>query len=161
MRVGSFDDLVGAGEQGRRDFQSERFGNLEVDQELELCCLVDRQVGCVFALEDSGGVKSGAAIGVCNVVAITHQSTLRDPFAAEANVRDRFVRHQGDDLLTTNRKEWIGSDNKRVDAMLPERGESDVDLVGGTGIENKQLPAEVTRRLLGVRQRCSDSPSTR
>jgi hypothetical protein len=47
-----FDDLIGAAGQGQRDGDAQRLGGLEVDEELDLGCLLDRQVRGLFALED-------------------------------------------------------------------------------------------------------------
>jgi hypothetical protein len=41
----SFDDLIGAGEKQGRDRQTERFRGLEIDDQLQIRWLLDRQVG--------------------------------------------------------------------------------------------------------------------
>jgi hypothetical protein len=48
-----FDHLVGGGEQHRRDFKSQRFGDLVVDDELVFGRRLHRQLGRLFALEDA------------------------------------------------------------------------------------------------------------
>jgi PAS domain-containing protein len=42
---GSFDDLVGLGEEQRRHGEAERFGRLKIDHQLECRRLLDRQIG--------------------------------------------------------------------------------------------------------------------
>jgi hypothetical protein len=53
----SFDHLVGAARQRQRDRNAERLGGLEVDEELDLGCLLDRQVGWFFALKNAAGIS--------------------------------------------------------------------------------------------------------
>ncbi len=51
------DHLVGAGEQRRRQFEAERPGSRDVDDEIELGGLHHRKIGRFGALENAGGIE--------------------------------------------------------------------------------------------------------
>jgi hypothetical protein len=48
-----FDDLVGAGEQCRRNLDTDRFRGFQIDDQLELGRHLDRKVGWIGTLEDT------------------------------------------------------------------------------------------------------------
>src|SRR5262245_20113119 len=52
----SLEDLVRTGQQRRRDRQAERLGGLQVDHQLELCRLLDGEIGGPRAFQDLGDV---------------------------------------------------------------------------------------------------------
>ena len=56
------DDLVGAQEEGFRDFQPDCLGGCEIDDQLELGRLQDRQVSRFFALKDAAYVEADLPI---------------------------------------------------------------------------------------------------
>src|SRR5215475_12825839 len=72
-RAASFDDLVGAGEQRRRDFEAERPGRREIDDKLEPGRLRDWQVYGLGTLENASGIDAGLAMRIRQAGAIAHQ----------------------------------------------------------------------------------------
>jgi hypothetical protein len=62
VRRASFDHLVGAREQSRRNFEAERFSGLRVDHEFDLDRLHHWQVGRARTFEDASGIASGLVI---------------------------------------------------------------------------------------------------
>ena len=127
-------------------------GGFEIDEQLELGRLVDRQVARVVALQNASDVDAVATIRIRQVVAVAHQAARRDVLAARIDRRDCVARREGDDLIAPVEVERIGRDDERRGPLLHEGGEGRVDFVRRSGIDNDDPPAEHARRFLHVRQ---------
>src|SRR5262245_65386692 len=74
-----FDHLVRAIKHGERDLQAERFGCLHIDHELEFGGLFHRQVGRLYAFENSIDVGSGPTKQIISVRAVGHERACFGP----------------------------------------------------------------------------------
>src|SRR5262245_45532164 len=64
------DHLLGEDEQTRWHGEAERFGRLEVDEQLDFRGLLDRQVGRLLPLENPAGVDASQTVRVCQTAAV-------------------------------------------------------------------------------------------
>jgi hypothetical protein len=76
-----FDHLVGAREQRGRNFDADRLGGLEVDEQLDFCDLLHRQGGWPLALEKAIDIGGRTPDNIGGVGSIGHQ---REPPAMAA-----------------------------------------------------------------------------
>src|SRR5712691_1538885 len=68
----SLDDLVGAGEDRLWHGEAERFGSIEIDDQLEFDGLLDRQIARISASEDFVDISCGATKQIGAVGPIDH-----------------------------------------------------------------------------------------
>ena len=64
MSAVSLNHLISGGQQRFRDGEAEGFGGLEVDDELELGRLHDRQVGRLGAVEDFASIDANLTVAL-------------------------------------------------------------------------------------------------
>src|SRR5215831_73813 len=76
-----FDHLVGAAEQAQRERNTQRLRSLEIDDQLDFCDLLHRQVGRPFALENPAGIDTGLPPSIKIVRSVAHKPASRDVFA--------------------------------------------------------------------------------
>src|SRR5262245_12791660 len=70
---GLLDDLIRPRQERRRDRQTERFGGLQIDQQVELGGLLDGQVAGLGAFEGAVHIAGGAPAGLWKVWTVLHE----------------------------------------------------------------------------------------
>src|SRR5215831_10648359 len=110
--------------------------------------MLDRQIGGLFALEDSAGVSADQAKGSCEARPIADQAAGTGELAPRIYRWNCMARCQRHELLTPAREERIGTDDERTGLLLNEGRESGVDLAGAAGLEDSEPHPLGARRLL-------------
>src|SRR6266849_9947573 len=118
--------LIGAQQQRLRDREAEGLGDLEVDHQLELGRLFDRQVTWFCALEDLVDVFGGTAQHFVEISAIAQQETFLDPARKTAYWKPALLAEYADSraLAVVDR---ISEGKDRPDALLAEFHEGTID----------------------------------
>src|SRR5262249_31775972 len=104
-RTTLFDHLVGAAEQRERERDAERLRSLEVDDQLHLCCLLDRQISRLFAFENSSGVNADLTIVIRLTGSVAQQAAGRGERAILMDRGHRVAERQCGELFASGREE--------------------------------------------------------
>src|SRR5262249_53200773 len=89
-----FDDFIGAILYRLRHDDAERLRGLEVEQQLNFACLLDRKVGGFHALENTADVPASQSIGIYDATSITNQATGRHELMILINYGQRIADRQ-------------------------------------------------------------------
>src|SRR6516164_1886211 len=95
----SFDHLVGAKQDPRRDRHTECFSGLEIDYRFECGRLLYRQISRLFALENAPCVDGELTIGGAQARSVTHQAAGHGEFTPSEDRRDGMARGEQHELI--------------------------------------------------------------
>src|SRR5215207_4852370 len=147
----SFDDLVGAGEQGGWHLKAEHARSLSVDDQLELRRLHDRQIGGLGTLEDAASIDANLSIGFREVRSVAHQAADFYILAPGIYRGNPVVSRELDELHTPPVEGRAGTDEKCILAL--ESPEGGVDLATTACIQDPDLQVHRASGCFNISQR--------
>src|SRR5262249_49364878 len=99
IRAPLFNHLVGECEYLGWNIKAERPGGFEIDHQLKLSRLLDRQVSRPLALEDPASVDANQAVNFRVIVSVADRAAGLDHLAQWIHRRNRMARSQRHDLI--------------------------------------------------------------
>ena len=136
------------------DGKPERLSGLEIDHELELCRLQDRQVSRLRALENACRRRSRPDDTPRQGWAIAHQAA-GDDVTHERCTSSRSAKRSAsvDELVAAGPEERIRPEQERAICRRDKFGECRVNFALGTGIQDDKFHAQSLRRRVHLRFR--------
>src|SRR5207302_5262980 len=101
----SFNHLVGAAEQRDWERQAKRLGGLEVDEQLNLRGLLDREFRRLGARKNPASKDTTLMAPISNVASVAHEAARRHEFAKLVNRGHSVANSQRRELFAPAREE--------------------------------------------------------
>src|SRR5215469_695171 len=137
-----FDDLVGAAEQRVWDGEAERLGGLEVDDELELCRLLDWQIGRLRTLQDLVHIGCGTPVHVTPVRPVRHEPARFYKLLSQKHRREPGLGRQVEQPLPVLAKDYTEPrHDQSARALLNHRLEGRLKIVRASAPRPESAPS--------------------
>src|ERR1700730_7074876 len=91
--------LVGSAEQRHREGETERLGGLKIDNELDFCKQLDRQVGGVLPVENAPAIHANKGLNFDKDRTVGDKTAVQRLFDVRVHCSDRMASRQRDELI--------------------------------------------------------------
>src|SRR5215467_4716356 len=125
------DHFIRPRQQRLRDRQAKGFGGLEVDDQLELGGLLDRQVAGLGALEDLVDIDGGASGLLEEVRYIRHQATLTSVVLVLEHRGEPELNRPVQDPPAVKEEERVIQREQRIGTLRRQGGQGALELFNG------------------------------
>src|SRR6266446_5584507 len=137
----SFDHLVGAREQRRRDGEAECLSRGQIDNEIEFGRLLDRKIARLCTTKNFIDILASTPEQVRKIRCIRHQTSRFDEFPKTVHCRQSCGYRQSIDPNAIGVHEGVAHDVKRIRARL-DRLEGRVNIVRSSNLERGEFESE-------------------
>ena len=139
--------------------EAERLGGLEIDDQLELGRLHDRQVGRLLALEDAADIDADLTIRIRDVGSVAHQSAGFGEFARMRYIAGIAWRTASSDQLhAPASEERIAADKEGVRPLAHKASQTHASISRlGAGVEDLDLHSRVARAAVSRSSSATDA----
>src|SRR5262245_52807031 len=145
-----FDHLVGSTEQREWDGNAKRVGGFQIEDQLGLHRLLDRQIGWLLALENTASIDAALMVRVRKAVSIADQAACHDVLAKWVHRGHRVAGGQCDNLLAPAIEEWITAYDQRAGSQSRQGCEDRIEVALGARLQDMKLQPEGAGRRLQV-----------
>jgi hypothetical protein len=119
LRKALLDHLVGGGQQRFRDGDANRLGTIEVDDQIDLRNLLDRQIGWFVALENAAHIDASLVQYRADAAARAYQAVGQGVLTDWVHRGQRMAGHQRRESFHVPGVQITGADQDRTNALFP------------------------------------------
>jgi len=137
-----FNYLVRAGEQRRRYGEAKRLGRREIDYQLDLRDLLDRQVSRLLTLENPAGVDAHHTPTFRNTGAVANQAARHGELTGWVDRGHSVAKRQCGELFAVVGEECVSADHKCAYPQLHQGCKDRIEVAFGLRMQDMDLQSE-------------------
>src|SRR5262249_14636399 len=122
-----------------------RLGSLEIDEQLDFCGLLNRQVGRLLALKYPAGIHADLTVHVPKATSVAHQATGNGELAILIDCRHRVADGQRSELFASAIEKWIAADHESACSQLGQGCKNGIEVTYGARIQHMELQPKGAR----------------